>query len=266
MKTPHHSPLVLLGILCLLLCALLPATVVAAGRDGEEVRVTAVEERCGACGEFDRLNTLVRDGRIGRDQARGELVRLLPAIRDYYYAHGGRDYGEGDWVFPLKGYSYRAIEGGQRHGYLPRGYDWFAGNRHGGHPAYDIFIRDRNQDDRDDRSGAQVVVLSLTGGIVVARETAWQPGSPLRGGKYLWVYDPASEALVYYAHNRELAVDVGDIVRPGDVIATVGRTGLNAYQRRSPTHLHFSLLRVRGGRPQPADIYPQLVRARVIAE
>ena len=249
-------------LLSLLLCAASPAY-----SDGSpESPRTSAAASCTACEEFDRLNTLVRDGRIERTQAREELVRLLPAIRTYYYANGGRDFTEGEWVFPLKGYGIRAIEGGRRHGYIPRGYDWFAGNRHGGHPAYDIFIRDRDQDERDDRSGAFVAVLSLTGGIVVAREPQWTPGSPLRGGKYLWVYDPATESLVYYAHNRELTVKTGDIVRPGDLLAYVGRTGLNAHKRRSPTHLHFSLLRVRDGRPLPVEFYPQLVRARVVTE
>jgi hypothetical protein len=238
-----------------------------AGEKGGETALTApAAASCTACEEFDRLNTLVRDGRIGRGRAREELARLLPAIRAYYHANGGQDYGEGEWVFPLRGYGVRAIEGSRRHGYIPRGYDWFAGNRHGGHPAYDIFIRDRDQDERDDRSGAFVAVLSLTGGIVVARETQWAPVSPLRGGKYLWIYDPATESLVYYAHNRELTVKTGDVVRPGDVLAYVGRTGLNAHKRRSPTHLHFSLLRLRDGRPLPVEIYPQLSRARVVTE
>lgn len=217
---------------------------------------------CQSCDEFNRLNTLVRDGGIDRRRAQQEIIRLLPALKAYYYENGGRDFGEKDWIFPLEGYDIRAIEGGKSHGFLPRGYDYFNGNRHGGHPAYDIFIHDRDQDERDDRSGEYVPVLSLTGGIVVAAETAWTPGSSLRGGKYLWIYDPAREALVYYAHNRELAVSVGDIVAPGDRIATVGRTGLNAYKRRSPTHLHFSYLTLREGYPRPKDIFTQLGRAR----
>lgn len=214
------------------------------------------------CRSFNNLNTLVRDGRIGRGAARQELLGLLPAIRSSYYARGGRDHDRSEWVFPLAGYSTRAIAGGKRHGYQPRGYDWYDGNRHGGHPALDIFIRDRNQDDLDDRTGKPVQVLSVTGGIVVAMEKEWTNKGRLRGGKYLWIYDPSTGALVYYAHNSSLAVALGDIVKPGDPIAFVGRTGLNAARRRSPTHLHLTLLTVGSdGALVPEDPYPLLIRS-----
>ncbi|HEY6874125.1 MAG TPA: M23 family metallopeptidase [Geobacteraceae bacterium] len=217
---------------------------------------------CAPCAAFNRLNTLVRDGGVPRSETKEELLRLLPAIRAYYYANGGKDYGPSEWVFPLKGYTVLAISGSKGHGYEPRGYDFFDGNRHRAHPALDIFIQDRDQDQRDDRTGAFVPVLSLTGGIVVALETTWEPGSGLRGGKYLWIYDPASDALVYYAHNRELTVSLGTIVRPGDQIALVGRTGLNAYKKRSPTHLHISCLKIGDGALAPEDLYPILLRCR----
>jgi len=213
---------------------------------------------CVTCVEFDHLNTRVRDGLIGKNTAKAEVQRLLPIIRHYYYTHGGKDYDPTDWVFPLAGYTPRAIAGGRRHGYEPRGYDWFAGNRHAAHPALDIFILDRNQDERDDRTGHYVPVLSMTGGIVVAMAPDWQPGSSLRGGRYLWIYDPATESLLYYAHNRELAVSVGTVVNPGDVIATVGRSGYNAAKKRSPTHLHLTWLKIKNGTLLPEYPYPAL--------
>ena len=124
---------------------------------------------CGPCEEFNRLNTLVRDGMVPRTEAGRRFRALLPALKAFYYHNGGRDFSQGDWVFPLHGYTARAIGEGSRHGYEPRGYDWFDGNRHKGHPSLDIFIRDKNHDDRDDRTGSYVQVLSLTGGVVVAR-------------------------------------------------------------------------------------------------
>jgi murein DD-endopeptidase MepM/ murein hydrolase activator NlpD len=101
----------------------------------------------------------------------------------------------------------------------------------------------------------------MTGGIVVSVENEWYPQSKLRGGKYIWIYDISSEALVYYAHNKEIFVRVGDIVSPGDIIAKVGRTGLNAYKKRSPTHLHLTYLRVRDGYPKPENIFSDLKNA-----
>jgi peptidoglycan LD-endopeptidase LytH len=218
---------------------------------------------CRPCEEFNRLTTLVRDGKVPRAEAGKEISSLLPAIEDFYYRNGGRNIGSSEWVFPLRSYGARALGGGRSHGYEPRGYDWFDGNRHKGHPSFDIFIRDRNRNDRDDRTGSFVQVLSLTGGIVVARETGWEPGSGLRGGKYLWIYDPASDALVYYAHNRDLLVGIGALVKPGDPIALVGRTGLNAYRKRSPTHLHLTYLEWKNNSFAPRDIYPQLLKCRI---
>jgi len=90
----------------------------------------------------------------------------------------------------------------------------------------------------------------------------WQKGDKLRGGKYLWVYDPGNNLLVYYAHNESLFVERGTIVKPGDLLATVGRSGLNAAKKRSPTHLHFSALRFENGQPIPLAVYHELQQAR----
>lgn len=215
-----------------------------------------------ACTNFNELNSRIRDNRIGRAEARTELVRRLADIRDRYLSAGGNTFPKGEWVFPLEGYGIRAVGGGRRHGYVASGYDFYRGNRHGGHPSYDIFIRDLNQDSHDDRNGRPVTVRSLTGGVVVALEGEWRPGSRLRGGKYLWVYDPANDLLVYYAHNGELAVGLGDMVKPGDLLATVGRSGYNAAKRRSPTHLHLTVLKVEGGQMKPVPVYDELKRAK----
>lgn len=217
-------------------------------------------EGCVACSEFDQLNTAIRDGRIGKDKALAEMRRLLPHLKEYYAASGALPVTRQEWHFPLDGYNL-ATAGNSGRDYVASGYDYFAGNRHGGHPSFDLFIRDRNRDTLDDRNGKPVSVLSLTGGVVVALATEWDKESPLRGGKYIWVYDPTEELLVYYAHNRDILVKPGDILRPGDRIATVGRTGLNAWKKRSPTHLHLTCLKINNGYPRPENIYRNLKRA-----
>lgn len=214
-----------------------------------------------AARRFNALNSLIRDGNIAREAARNEVKRLLPELRAEYYRGGGVDYGKDAWVFPLAGHDARSIGNGRDTGYVAAGYDYFLGNRHGGHPSFDIFIHDRNRDCRDDRGGNPVRVLSLTGGIVVALEQEWRQGSRLRGGVYLWVYDPVNDLLVYYAHNSELSVGLGEIVKPGDQLAIVGRSGYNAAKMRSPTHLHLTVLKLRDGRPLPVDVYRELARA-----
>ena len=261
-----NKAVVISALLGSFICSPLPLSV--AGpvlNDPEKPPETAASERTPSvrrlCSAFNELNSLIRDGRISKAAARAKLLEKLAGIRTEYYRGGGSDYRNGQWVFPLAGYNTGAIDNGKNHGFVPNGYDFFSGNRHGGHPAYDIFIRDRNQDGLDDRSGKEVGVLSMTGGVVVALERGWQPGSRLRGGNYIWVFDPANNLLVYYAHNENIFVELGTIVKPGDLLATVGRSGLNAAKRRSPTHLHLSVLRLQEGQPVPVRIYNDLQRA-----
>jgi len=231
---------------------------------GEALEPSPLSTEHDLCERFNDLNSRIRDGRTPKTDASREFRKLLAEIRERYFQQGGVRYPREDWVFPLAGYDSRAIDKARRHGYRARGYDFFSGNRHGGHPSLDIFIRDRNQDLLDDRTGRPVAVLSMTGGIVVAVEREWEEGSRLRGGRYIWVYDPANDLLVYYAHNSEVSVRVGALVKPGDMLATVGRSGYNAAKRRSPTHLHLTVLRVAGGKPVPQDVYSWLRRARTL--
>jgi murein DD-endopeptidase MepM/ murein hydrolase activator NlpD len=213
------------------------------------------------CLQFDKLNTLVRDGLINRETARQKIQELLPKIRDYFYANGGTDSAPEAWRFPIEGYGPKSIGGKNGSGYLPKGYDYFDGNRHGGHPAHDIFIMDKNQDELDDATRKPVNVLSVRNGVVVASANEWTVGSELRGGKYIYVFDPAINGLIYYAHNKEVFVKPGEIVTAGRVLATVGRSGKSASAARSPTHLHIMWLVFTDGYPKPNDLYPALLKA-----
>ncbi len=214
------------------------------------------------CEEFNELNTEVRDGLISRDDARKKIRGLIPAVREYFYKTGGTEITDKDWVFPVQGYTASSIGGVNGSGYRPEGYDYFDGNKHGGHPAHDIFIIDRNQDNLDDYSDEPVGILSVSNGVVVAAQSDWDASSDLRGGKYIYVYDPVYDGLFYYAHNSEIFVRPGDIVKAGDLVAFCGRTGLNAYKKRSPTHLHLMFLQIEDGYPVPKDIYQELLNSR----
>ena len=124
-----------------------------------------------------------------------------------------------------------------------------------------IFIKDIDQDDLDDRTLKPVNVLAIDDGIVIACANNWDPNSSLRGGKFIWIYHPTSGIFSYYAHNRAIFVKPGDVVKAGDKIAEVGRTGLNAYKKRSPTHLHFSAFNIANDMPVPFNPYQQLVKS-----
>ena len=211
--------------------------------------------------DFNSLNTRIRDGLISRDSAQQQLRLLLPQLAALFYQKGGAHTDSSAWRFPLAGYNAHAIGGSNGSGYIATGYDYFDGDAHKGHPAHDIFIVDRNQDGLDDVTKRPVTVVSMTPGIVVATETAWDRASTLRGGRYIWIYDPNSGSLFYYAHNSAVLVQLLDIVKPGDTIATAGRTGLNAFTQRSPTHLHLMRLVVDSiGAPRPLNLYAELRR------
>jgi hypothetical protein len=51
---------------------------------------------------------------------------------------------------------------------------------------------------------------------------------------------------------------------PGDEIAKVVRTDLNAYMKRSPYHLHLLYLQIENGHPTPKNIYKALLKAKAI--
>jgi murein DD-endopeptidase MepM/ murein hydrolase activator NlpD len=211
--------------------------------------------------EFNSVNTLVRDNKISKAQALEQLQRILPALQTVYNQQKPDETLNEKWIFPVEGYLPNAIGGTNGEGYVPSGYDYFDGNKHKGHPAHDIFIYDKNQDCKDDRTEKFVNVRSVTSGIVVALEKEWENASSLRGGKYIWIYAPVDNALFYYAHNNEILVNVGQIINAGDAIATVGRTGLNAFKKRSPTHLHFMKLALdKEFYPKPVNTYEELLK------
>jgi len=212
------------------------------------------------CVDFNSLNNKIRDGIISKDEALKQIQLLLPKLKNFYYNNGGKDFPKSEWIFPVQGYTSKSIGGSDGSGYISSGYDYFDGNKHKGHPAQDIFIVDKNQDCTDNKTKKPVNVLSMTSGIVIATETVWDTTSNLRGGKYIWIYDPSTTSFYYYAHNNNVLVHPCDIVKPGDTIATVGRSGLNAFKKRSPTHLHLMQLMLDDNDyPKPVNCYKDLI-------
>ena len=139
-----------------------------------------------------------------------------------------------------------------------KGYSFFDGNRHGGHPAHDIFISDRNQDCIDDRTGKPVYVLAMLDGIVLSTYKEWQIGSKLRGGNYVWCYHPQENLISYYAHLKDIVVELGQKITKGEKLGTVGRTGLLAFSKNSQTHLHLMMLEYKGEEFYPYNYYKRL--------
>lgn len=209
----------------------------------------------------------VRDGIINEATAKAELPGIIDIIRQVCSKYNFTD--NQLWIFPLKGYSLESIAA-KGSDYQPdivygvspiKGYNFFDGNRHGGHPAHDIFIKDRNQDRGDDITGQHVETVAMVDSLVLSTFTDWQPGSKLRGGNYLWLYNPKLEMFFYCAHLDKVSVKPGEFVKAGMVLGTVGRTGLLADKKSSPTHVHLMVLHYQNGILKPFEYYQELRRA-----
>jgi murein DD-endopeptidase MepM/ murein hydrolase activator NlpD len=85
------------------------------------------------------------------------------------------------------------------------------------------------------------------------------------GGRVVWVWDPARELALYYAHLDTQDVSAGARVRAGDTLGTVGNTG-NA--RTTVPHLHFGIYDRRDGPidPMPFVHEPPAAPAPLVAD
>lgn len=210
--------------------------------------------------DWNRLQEQIRDGVIARKAA-------ATAIRDLdksLFATYSGSVGPSRFHFPVKGYGPASIGGTGGNGFSPSGYDFYDGNRHGGHPAHDLFIRDKNFDSMDDPTGKAVEIIAMEGGVVIGVNPGWDTTSIIRGGVYVWIYSPRSKKYYYYAHLSKALVAPGDRVQAGDRVGLLGRTGKNAYPRRSPTHLHFMCLEFDNGKMTAVNTYRELLGSVVL--
>jgi peptidoglycan LD-endopeptidase LytH len=208
-------------------------------------------------GDWGRFVDSVRDQTMPKEEARKQFPAiyngLKVACRKYPFQ------GAASWVFPVQGYGPKDMGAGGfrpeiRYGSSPiKGYDFYDGDRHGGHPAYDIFIRDRDRDTLDDKTLKPVSIFAPVDLLILSANTDWDPGSKIRGGCYVWALDPMKDQIFYFAHLKEIQIQPGAFVKAGVVIGTAGRTGTNAWPAGSPTHLHFMVLTVKGDALVPFD-------------
>lgn len=226
------------------------------------------------CQDFQTLYVDIREQSVEPDSARLRFSSIMNGLKARFQTYGDSARQDSamvmqaaiaNMVFPLRNYTTKAIGGTHGEGYRDKGFDLFDYKVRGSHPAHDIFVADRNQDNLDDKTGAGVDVLAMTSGLVIGIETGWKPGSEYRGGNWIWVYDPVLHGLFYYAHNNVVAVTPGQWVQAGQKISEVGRSGFNAYNPRSPTHLHLMYLEIQpNGLPVPRNTYNWLLTAKVM--
>lgn len=228
------------------------------------VSVITFAQDTSAFTKFNDFNNLVLKGGVKKPEAQKQFKSLLKHVSFREMIRNEIIPLKTFWVFPLKGYKSSAIGGTHGNGYFDKGYRYLDGNKHGAHPAHDIFINDKDQDCIDDHTGKPVDVIAVDNGWVIACTNQWEPSSDMRGGKFIWIYHPATKVFTYYAHNNSIFVRPGIYVKQGQKIAEVGRTGYNAYKKRSPTHLHFSAFKLVDGIPVPYNPYEQLKQAKTL--
>lgn len=206
----------------------------------------------------------VRDKKLQRRQAVDSMRNFIEELNLYIIKNNPKVYKDNEWVFPVKGYTASVIGGTNGSGFVVADFDFYDGST-GGHPAHDIFIADKNQDCIDDNTNQPVKILSMSGGIVVETRKNWTTDMmDIKGGNIVYVYDNYTDGLFYYAHLKDVDVNVGDFVYPGMVLGTMGRTGKNAFPSRSPTHLHIMYVKNLDGDILPANIYKDLLKAKLI--
>ncbi|MCK5599814.1 peptidoglycan DD-metalloendopeptidase family protein [bacterium] len=202
--------------------------------------------------QWDALQRDIRDGTISKQAALAKIKILHAEFST------GSPCSNNDNAFPVYGYGIKDIGGSSGSGYIPGKYDFYDGDSHTGHPAHDIFIRDSDQDGLDDNTGKATAVLSFSSGVIVGINTNWSQQNDCRGGNYIWVFDPSSQAYFYYAHLSDIAVKIGQRVCAGDTLGLLGRSGTNAAKDRSPTHLHFMALNYSDGKMLPKNTFSDL--------
>lgn len=215
--------------------------------------IGATSARAEVCEEWNDLFAQIRDFKISKEAAKAAFAPLHRRLQETY---GHQGIGGAERVYPVVGYNSRWGEKGAA--YKPRGYQFFSGNREGIHPSLDLFVLDRDQDSLDDRSQQPVPIVAYSGGVVVGVNTEWDFPSPQRGGKYVWLFDPSTNRYSYYAHLSQVEVKLGEIVPAGARLGLLGRTGLNAYKKRSPTHLHLTVLTYCQGEMVPFNPWLEL--------
>jgi hypothetical protein len=168
-----------------------------------------------------------------------------------------------EWAFPMKGYTKISYRTGGKD-YKDERFDYFQGGESKGHPAHDVFILDSDSNVIEDSTGKKVEASAMVSGVIIAVMNNWIPGDFGRGGNYVKLFDPESEAIFYYSHLDSVSVNVGDIVKAGDKIGYVGRTGRKALHGK--THIHVAYYKINDGEPEPVDFIKDLYKAEKRAE
>jgi len=207
--------------------------------------------------EWSALQKKSNVGNISRKDAFAKILDLCGKLDKYFIKMDGSKYSREMWVFPV---SNGFIGDLKNAGFNPAGYDFLWRKKPKNHPAFDLFVNDKDRDGIDDTAGFPFEILSMSSGVVLETNEKWVPKSKGLGGNYVWIYDTATRGIFYYAHLNDVFVKAGEVVIAGQMIGLLGRTGKNAYHYKSPTHLHLMYLKITDKGPFPENIHADLDR------
>jgi hypothetical protein len=204
---------------------------------------------------WDRTDKLIWDNKIDTDAAVDSIAIFVPLAVQYCKTVDMPFTERKDWVFPMSGYTSTSYRSDGKD-YKDEKFDYFQGGNSHGHPAHDIFILDSDSNIVEDATGKKVDATAMVSGVIINIKNDWVPPDMGRGGNFVKLFDPVSKAIFYYSHLDSVAVTPGQIVRAGEKIGVVGRTGRKAF--RGKTHLHIAYYKIVNGHPRPVDILQDL--------
>jgi peptidoglycan LD-endopeptidase LytH len=203
-------------------------------------------------------DTLIRDNKIDKESAVDSLRKYVPIAINYCHRMNLLFTKKEDWAFPMNGYTQTEYRSGGKD-YRDSTFDYFQGAEYKGHPAHDIFIPDNDSNGIEDITGKPVDASAMASGLIISVYSRWKPDDIYRSGNYVKLFDPESKSIFYYSHLDSVLVKSGQIVKAGEKIGTVGRTGRKAF--RGKTHLHIAFYKFFDGYPKPMDILSELLDA-----
>lgn len=210
---------------------------------------------------FDRwhkTDQLIRDRKIDAGDAEDSIAMYVKLAKDDFMTRDIPTTKRADWVFPMSGWTSVTYRSGGKD-YKDARFDYFQGGEFKDHPANDIFILDKDSNTYEDSTGEKVYAAAMVTGVVISKYSTWFKQDYLRSGNYVKLFDPESEAIFYYSHLDSVFVEPGQLVKAGEPLGYVGRTGRKAIKGK--THVHIAYYKIEEGHPIPEEIIKDLYKA-----
>ncbi|RPI18157.1 MAG: M23 family metallopeptidase [Ignavibacteriae bacterium] len=207
---------------------------------------------------WDLTDKMIWNHTIDKDAAIDSIELYVPLAVQYCKTLDISFTKRSDWVFPMTGYTAISYRNNGKD-YKDEKFEYFQGGDSKGHPAHDIFILDADSNVIEDATGKKIEAVAIVSGVIINIKNTWVPGDLGRGGNFVKLFDPVSKAIFYYSHLDSVLVQVGQIVRAGETVGIVGRTGRKAVHGR--THLHIAYYKIEDGEPIAQDIIKDIYKA-----